>query len=299
MKGVRASIGTLIKAGLASGRLDEEPTTAYLLLDGKCSGNCTFCPLKSGSEFLSRVRWPKVGLNSLLLIKGFERYCIQGILKGRFWEEVIEVAKSLDGPVSVSINPVSRDKLEKVYEVSDKLGVGLDAMSPRIFRQVRKPGSWKSYLKFVEWGVAVYGKGNVLVHLIAGLGETLKEALFTMRLAYRMGAGVALFAYTPINPRRGKGPDKGYYRYLQAYRYFLHMGWNPLRIPKEDPDSYKEAFLTSGCPGCNRPFYNERPVDSTLYNYPSMDRLNKDWEKVREELIGFINSRVLPKEEVR
>jgi biotin synthase-related radical SAM superfamily protein len=28
-----------------------------------------------------------------------------------------------------------------------------------------------------------------------------------------------------------------------------------------------EPFLTSGCPGCNRPFYNEKP-SGPLYNYP-------------------------------
>ena len=27
------------------------------------------------------------------------------------------------------------------------------------------------------------------------------------------------------------------------------------------------AFQTSGCPDCNRPFYNERP-GGTMYNYP-------------------------------
>ena len=26
-------------------------------------------------------------------------------------------------------------------------------------------------------------------------------------------------------------------------------------------------FMTSGCPGCNRPYYNERP-SGPLYNYP-------------------------------
>jgi biotin synthase-related radical SAM superfamily protein len=28
-----------------------------------------------------------------------------------------------------------------------------------------------------------------------------------------------------------------------------------------------EAFCTAGCPGCNRPFYNERP-GGPMYNYP-------------------------------
>jgi biotin synthase len=27
------------------------------------------------------------------------------------------------------------------------------------------------------------------------------------------------------------------------------------------------AFQTSGCPGCNRPYYNERP-SGVMYNYP-------------------------------
>jgi len=28
-----------------------------------------------------------------------------------------------------------------------------------------------------------------------------------------------------------------------------------------------EPFVTSGCPGCNRPYYNEKP-GGPLYNYP-------------------------------
>jgi biotin synthase len=28
-----------------------------------------------------------------------------------------------------------------------------------------------------------------------------------------------------------------------------------------------EPFLTSGCPNCNRPFYNEKP-GGPIYNYP-------------------------------
>ena len=28
-----------------------------------------------------------------------------------------------------------------------------------------------------------------------------------------------------------------------------------------------QAFQTSGCPGCNRPYYNERP-GRTMFNYP-------------------------------
>jgi len=33
------------------------------------------------------------------------------------------------------------------------------------------------------------------------------------------------------------------------------------------PPRRGEAFQTSGCPGCNRPYYNERP-GGFIYNYP-------------------------------
>jgi biotin synthase len=30
---------------------------------------------------------------------------------------------------------------------------------------------------------------------------------------------------------------------------------------------FGEPFLTSGCPNCNRPYYNEKP-SGPIYNYP-------------------------------
>ena len=61
---VRVSTGTAIVLGLAQGKLDAEPTTAYLMTykQGKCTANCGFCPQargsKSSAEMLSRVTWP-------------------------------------------------------------------------------------------------------------------------------------------------------------------------------------------------------------------------------------------------
>ena len=45
-----------------------------------------------------------------------------------------------------------------------------------------------------------------------------------------------------------------------------------------------EPFLTSGCPGCNRPYYNERPR-GPFYNYPR-NLTTKEIEKAKIEL-GF------------
>ena len=49
----------------------------------------------------------------------------------------------------------------------------------------------------------------------------------------------------------------------------------------------KNVFLTSGCPGCNRPFYNERP--NLTYNYPSVRLLLKNLDMLNSQLksVGF------------
>ena len=42
-----------------------------------------------------------------------------------------------------------------------------------------------------------------------------------------------------------------------------------------------EAFRTSGCPGCNRPFYNERP-GGTMYNYPTALSSRQEQQAIAE-----------------
>jgi len=41
-------------------------------------------------------------------------------------------------------------------------------------------------------------------------------------------------------------------------------------------------FVTSGCPGCNRPFYNERP-GGPLYNFPRPLK-KEEIDQIEEEL---------------
>jgi len=47
------------------------------------------------------------------------------------------------------------------------------------------------------------------------------------------------------------------------------------------------AFITSGCPGCNRPYYTSRP-SGPIYNYPR--NLNKnEKETIYQSLLEFVN----------
>ncbi len=295
---IRASIGTLAKLGILKMKLSVEPTTAYLLTQGGCLGKCAFCPQWIDEKMLSHLEWPSVDL--MKVINGslnFKRICIQSTLKKNFWREVKDISSLFEIPVSVSINPVSLDILKELSRHSEMIGIGLDAMSPEIFKRVRKPGTWLSYMTYIKNALKVFGKKKVHVHLIAGMGENPRDAIKLMTKIHKLGAEIALFSFTPVRgtPMGKNSPPRiEYYRFLQIIRYFLSEGMPLKEIIRLDPDDYKDAFLTSGCPFCNRPFYNERPK-GPIYNFPSKKLLEDNWEHVREEVkrsLGYI--RFLP-----
>ena len=47
------------------------------------------------------------------------------------------------------------------------------------------------------------------------------------------------------------------------------------------------AFFTSGCPGCNRPYYTSKP-SGPIYNYPRMLK-EKEKEEIYELLHTIVN----------
>ena len=132
----------------------------------------------------------------------------------------------------------------------------------------------------------VFGARKVSVHLIVGLGESEKEIsgfLFDMK---DMGVRVGLFAFTAIKGTdlsANKSPQLGKYRRIQILRDLLARGLvqrDAIHFDAQDhlifPYGIEElktkiasgnAFRVTGCPGCNRPYYNERPR-GTMYNYP-------------------------------
>jgi len=315
---VRVSLGSLAVLGLASLRLDAAPSTVYVLQDGGCMASCLFCSQGRAAppgprEMLSRVRWPRVELGVLLdaLRAGRERYgrvCLQSVLRPGFLGELLCLAEALaeaasPRPLSVTVTPVPLPVLRDLASRGvERLGVGLDAASPRVARAVRKPYPWSIYTRFIRDAVTVYGEGMVHVHLVAGLGETPSEMLEAMRTVYSLGARVALFRYThlPGLPRL-PGIDTRTYRFYQVARLMLEKGIDPARYAEPGPPprfrepppltmrELEEALLTSGCPSCNRPFYNESPR-GPIYNYPSRSLLeSRRGEWLRDlEAIGAL-----------
>lgn len=310
---VRASIGTLALLELTTMRMDSRPYTAYFLqyYEKGCLARCSFCPQSAtnnwNKNYLSRVKWPVVDIDEIIprLVekKLFRRTCIQGVIKPYFHLELIEIARRLYAtglPVSVASNIVPRNILMDYRKYSDSFGVGLDAASPKIHRETMRPGTWNSYWRFIEDAVEVYGHGNVYVHLIVGLGETWRELVRTITRIYEIGARIALFAFTPVRKTvmaKHKPPSMKLYRFAQIYSYLLSKGYRPEQILKWDNNEPKirrgpwinedliQALRTSGCPYCNRPYYNE-PPGKILYNYPDESLLEKHreilWSQISE-----------------
>lgn len=308
---VRVSIGSLAVLGLEKLRSEATPHTLYMLQysDKGCLASCGFCTQSivnnASKSMLSRVTWPRILLSSLIEAlqyrRVFKRLCLQTIIKPFFFHEalcILERLSTLSTPVSLATTPVHKSLLAKAKLLGvDYLGVGLDASTPELFEKTGKPYTWSIYIKFIQQAIEVFGPRHVYVHLIAGLGENPRDLVNTMAHLYSIGARVALFNYTLLpGVRKYPGVDIHTYRVLQLARILLENNYNPFayidfsqkppRIKKKLPLPEKEilnALLTSGCPDCNRPFYNESPR-GPIYNYPNTNILEKHRENILREL---------------
>lgn len=296
---MRLSLGTAGVLGLTRVRQSDLPTTAYLLLEGRCLADCAFCPqartATGRADRLSRVTWPAFADEEVLAaLQGspFHRLCLQVVNAPRWRERLASFLTAVEGtphpPLSVSVRPrKAAEVVEWLRLGAERVGIPLDAATPEVFRRV-KGGSFTRLLDLLGEAAAAF-PGRISTHLIVGLGEAEKEAAEALLLLHRLGLTVGLFAFTPV-PGTALAdqapPDLGAYRRLQVARWLLATGrvapeGHPFAFDPEgrlvdfglSPADLREAlaggeaFRTSGCSGCNRPYYNERPGGVT-YNYP-------------------------------
>lgn len=296
---IGVSFGTAAVMGLIDARMCALPTTAYLMLGGRCVMDCAFCA-QARSSFsqphrLSRIIWPPFDERDVIsrletsTAQGrFKRICIQVTVTQGYVERTIELVKELKErcsvPVDVAILPRSMNDVDALFNAGvEHIGFGLDAVCERVFREV-KGGHWKATMRLIEQAAWRY-PGRIAVHFIIGLGETEREAAFAIQGMHDLGVIVGLFAFTPLKGTKlaeRNPPPLDSYRRIQAARWLITKGIaraedfaysSQGRIVALHPAHWKEllsdgqAFMTSGCPDCNRPYYNERP-SGPLYNYP-------------------------------
>jgi biotin synthase-related radical SAM superfamily protein len=259
---------------------------------------------RSKAELLSRVSWPVFATKNVLLKienasakQKIRRVCIQSLNYPEAFRHLIALATALkhriNVPISVSCQPLNVENICSLAEAGvDRIGIALDAATEKLFSEVkgsstRSPYTWESQFKRLREALKVFGRGKVSTHLIIGLGETENDAVSLIQRCVDMGISTALFAFTPIRGtplERKPQPLIEKYRRIQLARYLItnkHARSEGMHfdsfgcladyaVEKETLTWIVETgkpFLTSGCPNCNRPFYNEKP-SGPIYNYP-------------------------------
>jgi len=292
MLGVAA--GTASALGLMNFRLDVRPTTAHLVIPGRCRFRCGYCTRAEDSaelEFLSRIRWPSFGEEVVYrAISGrraiFERACVQVIQTGDWIQQVFHVIENLRHPalpISIATRPIPAALVGKMFAAgANRIGLPIDVASARLYRELRG-GNFDRDMGLIEEAARIFS-GRISTHIIVGVGEREDELVNTMVRLHRSGVLIALFAFTPCPGTKMAArapPDPSKYRRAQVARHLIELGMGVDFAFNSDGEiadfgcSSQElrgvlvpsAFRTSGCPGCNRPFYNERP-SGPIYNYP-------------------------------
>ncbi len=296
---VGISIGTAGVLGLAQVRLDAPPTTAYLMIGGRCTMACAFCAQARDSRAsalqLSRVSWPPFPLVEVLRRLrqaagegALRRVCIQVTAGRGYYPRALALLRALRAevplPVDVAIIPRDIGQVQELLEAgADHIGFGLDAATPDLFRRV-KGRSWEPVARVLEKAARAF-PGRIAAHLIVGLGETEQEMATALQWLHDLGVTVGLFAFTPV-PGTGledrAPPSLPAYRRVQVAHYLIARGIARAEALAFDAQGRLTAFggldprahipegvcfRTSGCPDCNRPYYNERP-GAVPYNYP-------------------------------
>ncbi len=317
---VRVSIGSAGLLGLLNVKMDVYPTTIYLMSysGGKCLMDCAFCAQARTSSCdlsrLSRIKWPVFTLKKLVSAlktrkAKYKRVCVQTtVFKG-----VKEYLKGLVSalpkfkPISLSVFPLRRKEIGLYRDLGvDIICFPLDAAKKEIFNKIKPGYTWESYFHALKDAVNVFGEGKVYTHLIVGLGEREKDVVSFLRKMNNLRVKVGLFAFTPVKGTKmglNYPPNLYSYRKLQVVNYLLNKGygekfsikWNKNGAIDEilvaEQEVLKEImvgepFKTSGCPHCNRPFYNEKP-SGPLFNFP-----RELTSQERKEVLDILSSTI-------
>ena len=316
-----------------------------------CSAACAYCGLsrirkingKESDKSFIRVEWPIYKLTKIIdalnskRCDHVERVCISMVTRKRARDDTIKVSREIfkrtDKLISGLISPTIINK-EWLNELKgsgvDKIGVALDAATPELFDKLRGKGvngphNWNKYWEIIYDGIDIFGKENVGVHLIVGLGETEKDMAFIFQKIHDLGIDIHLFSFfpEPYSPMENyKQPSIGQYRRMQLLRFLIlndlthfeklyfnknnqiiDFGVNIHKL--QEVINSGKPFMTSGCSGktknvaCNRPYANCTPFQAymgELRNYP-FNPTKEDIILIQNQLNDYSDSYIPPIEE--
>ncbi|MCP4230591.1 MAG: radical SAM protein [bacterium] len=332
---VRISQAAAMVLGFRSGRFYRNATSPciniLLTYDGGCIASCAYCGLSTKrpggytEKSFIRVRWDIFPLTDVIEsisqnIGDVKRICVSMVTNKNSTDGAVDVIRTIANvvvlPISVLAAPTVLDDegLRMLRESgADRIGIAVDAATPDLFGEyrgsgVRGPHKWDRYWETLFKAVEVFGRGNVSVHLIVGLGESEEEMVATIQMAYDRGIVTDLFSFFPEADSLLASisqPPMGQYRRIQLARYLINEG-----LARGDDFTFDDAgrlvdytvaaatladvidsglpFVTSGCPGedgdvaCNRPYSDSLPGPD-IRNFPFTPN-EDDIEKIKDKL---------------
>ncbi|MFX0043228.1 MAG: radical SAM protein [Candidatus Hodarchaeota archaeon] len=286
---------------------------------------CPQARSSSGStEKLSRVTWPEfpfkdflTKLNYMPPPKRFKRICIQTLNYPQNFEDlleiIIQVKKNTNIPISIAIPPMSTEKLKELKLIGvERVGIALDGATKEVFEMIKGEGvkgpyNWGGHIQNLKKALEIFSDGFVTTHLIVGLGETQEDILNLIEDLYNLKIQVSLFAFTPIKGTKLENlnqPELIKFRKIQLGRYLILnalksikdftfnlkgdiIRFNINKLELKNIIDESDAFRTSGCPNCNRPYYTSKP-SGPIFNYPRELSMNEK-EEIYNAMQGFVN----------
>jgi biotin synthase-related radical SAM superfamily protein len=258
----------------------------------------------SRADMLARVTWPAFPTKQVTekIASAAEdgtvkRVCIQALNYPTGHKDLVNLTRLIHShsnvPISLSCPPFTKAQFKDLAEAgADRISIALDAATEQLFNKVKgaethSPYQWKQQHQALKEAVEVFGKNKVYTHLIVGLGETEREIIEIIQHCTDSGIYPSLFAFTPVQGTTLENmpqPAIETYRRVQLARHLTIHGktrYENMKFNDEEQitdfgtpktmlhQTIHEGtpFCTSGCPDCNRPYYNERP-SGPMYNYP-------------------------------
>jgi biotin synthase len=273
----------------------------------------------SNHNKLSRVDWISYDENEVFEQVGIayaqnkiKRLCLQVVTDQNSIDKTFSIVEKIKNEWHLNIPVCSSIKLKEVHEAKrffevgmDRLCVAIDAASSQIYNKIKGNDFLDRLNLLTELSKKFTGK--ITTHLIVGLGESEMEMAEMIGFLNYHKITVALFAFTPVKGtemEKNKPPKLSTYRKAQIINYLMQKKYiNITNIIHEDgiikgfvdqekmEDLFSSklreilinangfTFMTSGCPDCNRPYYNEK-TGEIPYNYPLRLTKNQNIEAI-------------------
>lgn len=335
---VRISAASAMALRMRSGRFSRDfdfgGINILLNYDNGCLADCGYCGLArtrpgdyEDKSFI-RVEWPLFNTDELVdrmaeHASTMTRLCISQVTHGSSHADTIEITKKIvakvDTPLSILCAPpvLNRERLQEYKDLGvDMIGVGLDGVSEKVFKQHRTdvPNgslSWDNYWNIINLSREIFGPWKVNIHTVVGLGETDKDMMDIFFQLFDNQILPYLFSFNPEPDSRMGDWEKAdikRWRRIQLIKHLIEkydlkpdaLSFDPdgnLIGLDVDDNKINEViehldkgipFMTDGCPGpdgevgCTRPYGSYKP--SEQYRDFPFRPASDDIVQIRKEL---------------